>query len=320
MLKKKALRKIMVTTISCFILLLLYVIPVKLNDNYIDPEYQVIYTSNIYNSEIYLLSDNNYLVKYDYNLKNDKLKKQVEEILKLLNEHSLFNKPKTLTGIIPKNTKVNDIKIEDNRVYIDFNSNLLDISKEKEERLIEAIVYSVTSINKIDEVVITIDGKKLTHLDKSNIELPSTLSRSIGINKVYDITNRNGIQKIVLYYTENISNNNYYIPVTKYINDDRDKIKIIVENLSSNYIYEDNLSSYLRNDVDLVNYEEADNTLFVNFNKDIFPSDKLLESVEYTLSYSIFDNYDVDKIMFQVNGKDLKEISKCKIKNYCKND
>ena len=317
MLRKRALRKIFITTFTCFTLLVLYIIPTKVNDNYLETDIDVIYTSSVYNSEIYLLGENNYLVKTNLMLKEDDVDDKIEELLEHLKIDSKFTKPVGLKGIIPKDTEINEVTVTGNRAVIDFDDNLLKVDKKLEERLIESIVYSTTSIAGIDEVIITINGEKLSILPESRKSLPDTLTRDFGINKVYDITNRNGIQKVILYYTENISNNNYYVPVTKYLNDDRDKIKIIIDNLSSSYIYEDNLSSYLRNDVTMLDYKTSDNVMEINFNKDIFPSDKLLESVEYTLSYSIFDNYDVDKILLKVNGVDLKEINKCEFTSTC---
>jgi len=320
MLKRKALRKILITTLSCFTLFVLYLIPVKINDNYLDTDIDVIYTSNVYNSEIYLLGENNYLVKSNISLKQLTLNDKVNEILEHLKINSSYKKPIGLKGIIPENTKILNIDIDDDEVMVNFDSNLLSIDKSLEERLIESIVYSVTSLPDIDEVIIKVNGERLTRLPQTNKMLPDSLTREFGINKVYDITNRNSIQKVILYYVENISNNNYYVPVTKYVNDDREKINIIIDNLSSSYIYEGNLSSYLRSDIDVLEYKNDNSIMEINFNKDIFPSDKLLEAVEYTLSYSIFDNYEVDKIVLKVNGVDLKEIDKCSIYTSCMNE
>lgn len=320
MLKRKALRKILITTLSCFTLFVLYLIPTKINDNYLNTDIDIIYTSNVYNSEIYLLGENNYLVKSNISLKQLTLNDKVNEILEHLKINSSYKKPIGLKGIIPENTNILSIEIDEEEVIIDFDSNLLNVDKSLEERLIESIVYSVTSLEDIEEVVIKVNGKKLTNLPQTNKMLPDELSRDFGINKVYDITNRNSIQKVILYYVENISNNNYYVPVTKYVNDDREKINIIIDNLSSSYIYEGNLSSYLRSDIDVLEYKNDNNIMEINFNKDIFPSDKLLEAVEYTLSYSIFDNYDVDKIVLKVNGVDLKEIDRCSIFTSCTNE
>ena len=54
---------------------------------------------------------------------------------------------------------------------------------------------------------------------------------------------------------EEIDKNKYFVPVTSYINDDEEKVKIIIENLSSKYIYEPNLISLLNSNTELLNYE-----------------------------------------------------------------
>ena len=302
MLKKKALRKIFITTFTCFTLLVLYIIPTKVNDNFLKTDIDVIYTSSVYNSEIYLLGENNYLVKTNLMLKEDDVDDKIEELLEHLKIDSKFTKPVGLKGIIPKDTEINEVTVTGNRVIIDFDDNLLKVDKKLEERLIESIVYSTTSISGIDEVIITINGEKLSILPESRKSLPDTLTRDFGINKVYDITNRNGIQKVILYYTENISNNNYYVPVTKYLNDDRDKIKIIIDELTSYNTYNTNLMSYLNSNTELLAIEEQPSILELTFNSYIFSdvTDKeILEEVIYTICLSVKDNYNVDEVVIK---------------------
>ena len=100
------------------------------------------------------------------------------------------------------------------------------------------------------------------------------------------------------------------MPVTKYLNDDRDKIKIIIDNLASSYIHEDNLMSYLNSKTTILDYDSTGDTFILDLNDYVFKGDAILEEVEYTLSYSIFDSYDVDKILLKVDGEVLKEIEK----------
>ena len=88
---------------------------------------------------------------------------------------------------------------------------------------------------------------------------------------------------MTLYYLDKISNQNYYVPVTKYLNDDREKINIIIDNLSSNYIYESSLVSLLNQNTELINYEIEDEIMTLNFNNSIFTHDKILEEVTYTI-------------------------------------
>ena len=84
-----------------------------------------------------------------------------------------------------------------------------------EERIIEAIVYTLTSIENVNYVIIYMEGEILTKLPQSKITLPSTLDRSIGINKEYNITSKNNIHKTTIYYVSKFNDNTYYVPVTK---------------------------------------------------------------------------------------------------------
>ena len=107
-----------------------------------------------------------------------------------------------------------------------------------------------------------------------------------------------------------IDNKNYYVPVTKYLNDPNDKIKIIIDSLTTSYIYEPNLMSFLNSNAKLNSYSEKENVFFLDFNTNLYDSkDKVLEEVIYSISYSIFDNYDVGSVVFSVDGKNIKTVS-----------
>ena len=68
--------------------------------------------------------------------------------------------------------------------------------------------------------------------------------------------------------------------------------------------------SFLNSNVELLGYEEEGNVMFLNFNDYLFDgNDKLLEEVVYTISYSVFENYDVNMVMFEVNGEKVKYVS-----------
>lgn len=60
-----------------------------------------------------------------------------------------------------------------------------------------------------------------------------------------------------------------------------------------------------------MDYYEQENVLFLNFNKFLFDSDdKVLEEVLYSISYSVFDNYDVSMVMFEVNDQYVGQVSR----------
>lgn len=304
MLKRRALRKIIITTFSLLTVFAICIIPNSLNskDNFLDTKIDLEYVNNLGTNEIYLLGPNKYLVKTNVLLETDNMNTKIRSILDYLTIQKSDKLPTGLSGIIPMNTKVNNVEIKESIVTIDFSKELLEVKEELEERLIEAITYSIINIDGVEAITIKVDGNLLTELPKTKKKLPELLNRNFGINKVFDIDNLNGIQKVTLYYLDKISNQNYYVPVTEYLNDDREKINIIIDNLSSNYIYESSLVSLLNQNTELINYEIEDEIMTLNFNNSIFTHDKILEEVTYTIKESVCSTYPVKSVILEVEG------------------
>ena len=311
MLKKKALRKIIITTFSFLTVFAICIIPEKINNNYLDTDMNIEYVTSLGTNEIYLLGSNNYLVKINVLLEEDNTNTKIRSIINYLTIQKYDKLPVGLTAIIPTKTKLNDVVVNDKIAVLDFSSELLNIKQELEERVIEAIAYSIINLEEIDGVTIKIDGNLLTELPKTKKKVPEIINKKFGINKVFDIDNFNGIQKVTLYYLNKINDTNYYVPVTKYLNDDREKINIIIDSLSSKYIYESNLMSLLNQDTELINYEITDEIMTLNFSTGIFTNNKLLEEVSYTIAESIYDNYDVNSVVFKVEGQSIYTSNKC---------
>lgn len=309
MLKKRALRKIFITTLTAFILLVLYSIPnINEKEEILKTNLEIEYITGIGTNNIYLLDKNNYLVKTKILLDTTDKKEQIKLLIRNLTKNSNSKFPEELSAIIPENTKIQSINYDEEYVSIDFNKNLLKIDEEQKERMIEAIVYSIMDLGNIKGIIISVNDEVLEGYER-------VLDKSIGINKKYDIKRRENINKVVIYYLEKINDNKYYVPVTKYLNDDRDKVKIIVDELTSSYIYEPNLMSFLNSNTELLDYKEQENIMTLNFNNAIFDNNnKVLEEVKYTLAYSIFDNYDVGQVLIQVDGKNIETIGTNDIK------
>lgn len=309
MFRRKALRKIFVATMSLFILL--FVVTITSYDDSMtlktNLEIEEIAGFNI--SSVYLLNDNNLLVRSKTLIKSESEKERVKEVVTNLIVNNSNILVDGLYGIIPSDVEIKDIFVGNRIVTIDFSKELLNVSSELEKQMISAITYSIIDLGEYDGVRILVEGEVLDKLPNSLDKLPLIINKEFGINESFDITSRDDINKVVVYYLENINNSLYYVPVTKYLNDDRDKIKIIVEELSSNYIYETNLMSFLNSNTKLLEYSEEDNVMYLNFNDYLFDgNDKVLEEVIYCLAYSVFDNYDVNMVMFEVNSEKIGRI------------
>lgn len=313
MLRTKAIRKIFLTTLTVFILLTVFTITNynNDNDNVLRTNLEIEDIAGLKTNVIYLLNDEGLLVQDRVLLDGSSVEEKIEKLLINLIEGSTGSFADGLSKVIPKGTIIKNVMVGNKYVTIDFSKELLNVSEDKEKSMITAIVYSVMDLDDFLGVSILVEGDNLEEYPNSKEKINKILDKRIGINKNYDITSFNNINKVVIYYLENINDNLYYVPVTKYVNDDREKVNIIVEELASSYIYESNLMSFLNSNVSLIEYEEKDNIMSLNFNDYLFDgNDKVLEEVLYSIAYSVFDNYDVSMVSFEVNGEIVNHIDK----------
>ena len=311
MLMKISIRKITVATLALGALLLLYLMPVSDDIDYeLSKEVvEYIYTNSI--DVIYLMDSNGYIARTtirgcDCNIL-EKAKNVVQGLIIEGENNNII--PNGFKAIIPSGTEILDINLEDKILTINFSKELLDINKEYEEKMIEAIIYSLTSIDGIDKVIIKVEGEVLTKLPNSNKFLPTILDKSYGINKSYNLINTNDIDSYTVYYVSNFNDNKYYVPITKYINSNKqDKIKVIIDELATSPIYETNLMSYLNSNINLIDYSLDDKTLSLNFNNSILSdntTDKILEEVIYTIGLSVMDNFNVEEVSILVDNEEI---------------
>ena len=306
MLKRKALKKIMVTTLTVCLLLAIYLMPSNEISNEFTDKMEVNYSSNIETVSLYLLNDDELLVMANTIVDKDKeITDKVKSIINNLLDTSNELLPNGLNGIIPKKTKILDVYHTEGIVTVNFSKEILSVDENLMERMLESITFSIIDIDGVKGVKILVEGKDINK-EVTNKSLPDVFTRDFGINKKYDIKNRRDIQKVVIYYIDEIDNDKYFVPITKYMDDNREKINIVIDDLSSSYIYEPNLVSYLNQNTELINYEIDSDTMILNFNTSIFMSDKeILEEVVYSISYSVFDNYDVEEVVFKVNSEEI---------------
>ena len=290
-----------------FALLLLCLIPNK--ELKIEEKVKYIENDNL-KTVIYLLDNHNYLARTTVAINSTEIERKAKDLLNILIEDSSGESkvPNGFKSIIPSNTEIKSLELVDDIIKVNFSKELLDVSEEYEEKVIEAIVYTLTSIEGVNKVIIYVDGDVLSKLPKTKINLPSTLDKSYGINKEYNISSFKNINSVTIYYVSKFNDDTYYVPVTKYMNDDREKIKIIIEELASAPLYNTGLMSYLNSNISLLASEQDVDTLSLVFDDYLFNdanSKNILEEVIFSISLSVGDNYDVKEVIFEVNNEEI---------------
>lgn len=312
MLKKISIRKIVLSSLALFAMFLIYIIPA--NENTLDIKEELEYVNtNMESSPIFLMDQNSYVALTSVAVNDTSIENKARQLIRVLTIGGMDSKiPSGFSAIIPPNTEILSLSYENGIIKVDFSKDLLNISENLEEKLVESIVYTLTSIDKVNGVIIYVEGDILTKLPKTKINLPSTLDKTFGINKEFDLTSTKDITDVTIYYINQISDNYYYVPVTKYVNDNRDKASIIIDELSSNFNPNKNLMSFLNGGTKLVSSIVKDGKMQLNFNEEILNSSVSEDISKETLdmiTLSIGANYDVKEVVFNVGDRKLYEIA-----------
>lgn len=309
MLRKFAYNKIFRTT--GMLLLLLFLLLFPSSKEYSLEEGSTIKTgSNVKKQEVYLLDKFNYIARCKVKLNKDEPKKYAYNLLELMILDGKYESviPNGFKGILPSNLTINDIIIDNDSITIDLSEEFYEINKDYEVKAIEMITYNLTTIENINKVYIKINGNLLSKLKNSNKNVIQPFTKEDGINRKYDVTSYKDASIVTVYYISKNKDDYYYVPVSKISNDKREKIKIIIDELTSSKIYETNLMSFLNYNTKLIDYTLTDDVLTLNFNEYLFDdegSSKVLEEVIYSISLSVRENYDIKEVNFNVNNKEI---------------
>lgn len=306
MFKKGIIRRITISTLALLIFVITYLFPTKIENNEFQ---QTLSYSDIEKGAIYLMDEEQLVSRVSVMIKNEEIVNKIKEIIAILTIKSQESEyiPAHFYGVIPSGTTLKDVTLEDGLVKIDFSKEFLNTSKDEERKMIEAIVYSLTELEEVDNILIFVEGSQLTELPFSKEKLPTVLDKNFGINKVYEIDSIKDTKKTTIYYGSKTEDVFYYVPITYVSNTEQEKVEIIIEKLKSSPLYESKLISYLNANAEITDYQIKENEIKLSFNKyllDDLQNSNILEEVQYTIYLSLRDTYNIKSVEFDVQNED----------------
>ena len=202
MIKIFSIRKIIIASLLLLVALIIYNFPEELEENVIQKKYD--------NINIYLIDSNNYVAMTSIISKENDFDYKLRTIIDSLTIGS-NNIPKGFSSIIPKDTKLIDYSLDKGILKINFSKHFFDVSIDDEERMLQSIIYSLTTLDEVDKIMIFVESEILDKLPNSHKRLDVYLDRSYGINKVVDIDKLTGSSCVTIYYS---GDNNSYVPIS----------------------------------------------------------------------------------------------------------
>lgn len=309
MIKKSSIRRICVATLTLFILLIIYFFPS--NDTVIKEHLSYITKDEM---PIFLVDNSDYVARTSIVKNSSETIEQIKEIIEALTKNTKKSSyiRDGFKPIIPEGTKILDLKLEENILTINFSKELLNVVHCDEQKMIEAIIYSLTEIKDVKKISIFVEGNKLIKLPNSNKKLPDYLDKTYGINKIYNLDSIKETSKTTIYYLSKNKDYYYYVPVTKVSNEKTERVEIIIKELKSTPIYHTNLISYLAASANMTNYELLESTISLSFNNYLIANMKeedILEEVKYSIALSIRDTYGINEVIFNIPDTENTKIS-----------
>ena len=299
MIKNCVKKKLIITTFALLVFLITLTFP-KTEEEI--KNVTITYTQNA-SFPIYLLDKDEFVARTSISLKSTDVVKQAKELIAMMtiDNASAAYIPNLFAPILPKNTKVLSIDVQDTTLKVNLSQEFLNIPKGYEEKVLECLVYSLTELEGVDSILLYVEGDVLDTLPNTNEKLPLLLTRDIGVNKIYDLTNLKDVTKTTTYYIAKENDFSYYIPVTLLSNSDQNKVEIVIERLKTNPNIKTNLISYLSANTEIKSYELLEEEIALSFSPVLYEgivNEDLVEEVKYSISLSLMDTLHVKNVTF----------------------
>ncbi len=308
MLKKSAFRRIILASLALLILLIIYFFPSK--ETYIDET--LTYVDQV-EMPIFLIDQNDYVARTTIVKNKTELNDIIKEIIDALTIGGSKSSyiPESFKPLIPEGTKLLDFSLDNGLCKLNFSNEFLNVESQYEEKMIEALIYSLTELTEIKQIMLFVEGQQLTKLPHSRKKLPNTLDKNYGINKIYNLDSIKDTSKTTIYYLSKNNDFYYYVPVTEITNDHTEPVEVIINNLKSTPVYQTNLISYLTASANLLSYELLENSISLSFNNYLLANleeKEILEEVKYSIALSLRDTYDITEVIFNVEDEEIAKV------------
>lgn len=215
--------------------------------------------------------------------------------------------------LLAESTHLNNVSIENKVMNLSFDT--LEYQKDNELRVLEAMIFSCTQFDDVDQIQITLDGQVLDKMPMNHTPITNTTA-TFGINHLQ--SNQMYLhegEQITLYYEMKINRKTYQVaqslPV-KNRQDYNEVMKMMFKNVNvSSYLIQPLAKYKITMDQ---NCELKKDVLHLYLNKNVLDKEKQIKTkVLKYLKLNLSQFSDIKYISVHVNGKVISENGKNKI-------
>lgn len=246
----------------------------------------------------YMNNQQTNIVSEDATVKSNNKKDAAEEILK-----KMFSAPVNANyqSVFPKNTSVNSVSVDDAVVTVDFTTAIYDCDSVTSVLMRAAIVNSITSLNGVESVLITVNNEP--YYDKNGDKIGFMNASDI----VLDAHGETAVTKYVKLYFSSPDGLNL-VPETReiVISDKETAEQLVVKELlkgPSN----DKTTKTIPVEAKILSVETKEGICLVNFSQEFITKHSGGAAAEALTIYSVVNSLTeldgVDKVQFLIEGQ-----------------
>ena len=212
--------------------------------------------------------------------------------------------PVGFRALIPEGTTFT-IDIKEDVATIDFSNEFLNYEASDEQRLLDAITWSMTEFPSVNKVALQVNGERLTQMPKGKTPLNGLLDRTNGINLELEEMAQVGQTSAVTVYFEGMTadDKSYFVPVTRLIQKTDNLNVAVLNELIEGPKHGSKLTTSLSHLTELVSIDYDGGTAVASFSKELlmFDGNKPSPAALQSIVLSLTENSDVEKVFIKVD-------------------
>lgn len=259
---------------------------------------------------VYLQDSNGYLAPITLPMAIAEGEQVATKVLEVMVDQGLFATalPADFRALIPQGTEVlsYEFNTETGVATVNFSESFVDYNAADERAIVEAITWTLTSLEGVQAVAIQVDGVQLEEMPVASYPLAAATTRDIGINiEIAEGVSYSHASPVTIYFSaKSASEESYYVPITRMINRTGDSQAVAaIEQLIAGPQNTKALIPVMFPNVEVTSIEEYDGVVHVDLEDEAYEPGLFVPSELLTaVILSVSENTDAESVQVRMNG------------------
>ena len=258
---------------------------------------------------VYLQDQNGYLAPISLPMALAEDEVVGSKLLEIMVDQGMYSTalPANFRALVPQGTEV--LSYEQNEetgiVTVNFSEPFIDYNAVDERAIVEAITWTLTSLEGVEGVSIQVDGEALGEMPVAQYPLAAVIDRTIGINiELAEGVNYSQASPVTIYFSaETVNEEQYFVPVTRMIKRTESQAVAAIEELIVGPQNAKTLTSVILPDVAVTGIEEYDGVVHIDLQDDAYEAGLFVPSeMLKAVILSVAENTGVQSVQVRMNG------------------